>query len=143
MGIIITDIDLMEYANDGAAQAAYVTNSPPGAYLNTGGTITTDGIYTVHKFTSGGTMTFGKAGNAEYLIVAGGASGGRAAGAGGGAGGMRTGTSAVSIQGYSVVVGAGAASVVPDNTTGYDGSPSSFNSISCASILSIILYLTL
>jgi len=38
----------------------------------TGGNITTDGLYTVHSFTTGGTFTVDKSVNVEYLVIAGG-----------------------------------------------------------------------
>ena len=41
-----------------------------------GGTITTDGAYTVHKFTADGTFTTDTAQTVEYLVVAGGGGGG-------------------------------------------------------------------
>jgi hypothetical protein len=50
----------------------------------TGGTITTDGDYKVHTFTSSGTFTVTKAGatgEVEYLVIAGGGGGGAAGGA--------------------------------------------------------------
>ena len=57
----------------------------------TGGTITTDGNYKVHSFTSSGTFqvtTVGDVGTVEYLVVAGGGGGGGTHSAGnGGAGG--------------------------------------------------------
>ena len=49
------------------------------AYLNSGGTPTTDGLYTVHKFLladSGTNFVCGKAGNVAVLVVAGGGGGG-------------------------------------------------------------------
>ena len=57
----------------------------------TGGTITTDGNYTVHTFTSSGTFTVTSgSGNVEYLVVGGGGGGGTgSAGGGGGAGEVR------------------------------------------------------
>ena len=61
----------------------------------TGGTITTDGDYKVHTFNSSGTFTvttLGSEGTVEYLVIAGGASGGYGrdsrSGGGGGAGGF-------------------------------------------------------
>ena len=78
----------------------------------TGGTITTDGNYTIHTFTSGGTFTPLKAGDVDYLIVAGGGGGGHAnggddRGGGGGGGGLLTGTKTIDSQSYSIVVGDG------------------------------------
>ncbi len=62
----------------------------------TGGTITTDGDYKVHSFTSSGTFTIteiGASGGAgdqvQYLVIGGGAG---SASAGGGAGGFRAAT---------------------------------------------------
>ena len=76
----------------------------------TGGTITTDGDYTVHKFTANGNLIADTAQSYEVLVVAGGGGGGRRHGGGGGAGGL------IWIDGYSVtaathaiVVGAGGA----------------------------------
>lgn len=60
--------------------------SPQWAY-GTGGTVTTADGYRIHTFTSTGTFTCTKAGEVEYLVVAGGGGGGGAYGAGGGAGG--------------------------------------------------------
>jgi len=57
----------------------------------TGGTITTDGDYKVHKFTSSGTFTITQLGTdevVEYLVVAGGGAGGGFNAGGGGAGGL-------------------------------------------------------
>ena len=66
----------------------------------TGGTITTDGDYKVHRFTGSGTFQVTSAGNAagsnsvDYLVVAGGGyssgAGGWSGTGGGGAGGYRT-----------------------------------------------------
>jgi hypothetical protein len=42
----------------------------------TGGTITTSGAYTIHTFTSSGTFTPNSTGSVDYLVVAGGGSGG-------------------------------------------------------------------
>jgi prepilin-type N-terminal cleavage/methylation domain-containing protein len=55
----------------------------------TGGTVTTDGAYRIHTFTSSGTLTVTTPGTAEVLVVGGG--GGGCLG-GGGAGGYLTGT---------------------------------------------------
>ena len=58
------------------------------------------------SFTSNGTFTATFTGTVEYLIVAGGGGGG-GWGGGGGAGGVRTGSVAVTPQGYSIVIGGG------------------------------------
>ena len=89
--------------------------APP--YMSaTGGTITTDGNFKVHTFTTSGTFTptlgidVTVGDKVEYLVIAGGGKGsygGR--GGGGGAGGYRT-ASGFSLleQAYTVTVGAGA-----------------------------------
>ena len=106
-----------------------------------GNTILTVGDFKTHVFTSSGTFTVNSVGtsapnnNVDYLVIAGGASGGRGRGGGGGAGGFRTFSSApgnnspliapagtpISAQGYPITVGAGGAVT---NT----GTPSSGNS---------------
>ena len=98
----------------------------------TGGTITTDGNYTVHTFTSSGTFTATGTGDVEYLVIAGGGSGGAQHGGGGGAGGYRTATGFTVTEGnYSITVGAGGASVAgnasPNN--GNSGTNSVFSTI--------------
>lgn len=90
--------------------------------IATGGTITRDGDYLVHTFTSSGTFTVTGAGEVDFLIVAGGGGGGSniRAGGGGGAGGLRkyvtgednnseSGPITVTAQEYYIVVGAGGA----------------------------------
>tara|TARA_B110000495_G_scaffold171752_1_gene160215 strand:+ start:929 stop:1822 length:894 start_codon:yes stop_codon:yes gene_type:complete len=99
-------------------------------FTATGGTITTDGSYTVHSFTSSGTFTPSSAGTVEYLVVAGGGGRGKEAyyGGGGGAGGFLTATDfAVAATGLTVTIGAGGAESL--NGTGADGSDSVFSSI--------------
>ena len=107
----------------------------------TGGTITNSGNFRIHTFTGPGTFCVTSAGAAgsgtgsnlvDYMVVAGGSGGGSGeAGAGGGAGGFREspGTASgcytasprgaapavalsVSVQGFSIVVGAGGAGAV-------------------------------
>ena len=85
---------------------------PPGTptCVATGGTITTDGAYTVHKFTSSGTfqitsVTGGATCSVEYLVVAGGGGGGANHGAGGGAGGFITSSFERGNGSYTVTVG--------------------------------------
>ncbi len=83
-----------------------------------GGTVTeitvSGTVYEVHSFTATGSSTFtppSGAGSVEYLVVAGGGGGGNSTdrtGGGGGAGGVLNGSSyAVTVQGYTVTVGAG------------------------------------
>lgn len=109
-------------------------------YNITGGTVTTDGNYTIHTFLSSDNLVFapvgwlnvdGSASNNsynyngtstpvfEYLVVAGGG-GGRVyhGGGGGGAGGFLTGTGTLSVGTTTITVGAGGAA----HTTGNDAS---------------------
>ncbi|MFZ2300226.1 MAG: LamG domain-containing protein [Candidatus Moraniibacteriota bacterium] len=101
----------------------------------TGGTITTDGNYKVHTFTSSGTFTVTSgSGDVEYLVVAGGGGGGQTIGGGGGAGGYLTATGfAVTTQAYTVTVGAGGAGAPTTNCPGGDyasgGGTSGSNSV--------------
>ena len=78
----------------------------------TGGTITHDGSYTVHTFTSG-TATFSPGPNVTsvaVLVVAGGGGGGNVAGGGGGGGGVVYNASyAVTNTSYTATVGGGGA----------------------------------
>jgi len=116
-------IDYEEYINDGAAQAAYVTDS--GAeYLNTGGVITTDGLYTIHTFTSNTTFTPGATGNVEVLVIAGGGGGGYGRGGGAGGGGYVYSASyaVTNSSGVTVGIGAGGASTI-------NGSDSTFGTL--------------
>ena len=108
-------------------------------YSATGGTITTDGIYTLHTFTSSGTFTVTEVGTIplEYTVVAGGggcgmASAGAATGGGGGGGGFRTttgtsggGSSAeakltLATGNYTVMIGAGGAAGTDEGASGGD-----------------------
>ena len=79
----------------------------------TGGIITTDGLYTVHKFLLAHTGTnFGvpKAGNISIFVQAGGGSGSYSAGGGGGGGGGVADPSyAVTPGNYVITVGDGGA----------------------------------
>lgn len=109
----------------------------------TGGTITTDGDFKVHTFTSSGTFTVTKtsptSNSVNYLVQAGGASGASDAhGGGGGAGGLRhnfpspaTGGSPVTTTSYPISIGGGGAGTVPQNG-GNNGSTSSAFGITSA-----------
>ena len=96
-----------------------------------GGTVTTSGSYTIHTFTSSGTLTVsGQAKTGvDYLLVAGGAGGGDTRAGGGGAGGM-TETTGATIQpgSYTITVGGGGAGGTSQGD-GADGTASSFGSI--------------
>lgn len=122
--------------------------TPVTAPFATGGNIVAnDGTYWYHAFLSSGTFTPLKSLTCDYLVVAGGGSGGVGSGGGGGAGGggaggFRTsmgtqggGVSAgsslsLTTQKYPVLVGAGAgASSSTDTLNGLQGNDSVFASI--------------
>lgn len=105
---------------------AYITSV--AASGDSGGTITTDGLYTVHTFTSNGTFTSTNAKNISILVVAGGGGGG-SAGGGGGAGGLVYNTAYnVTATSYTVVVGMGGYGGLAKGN-GSDGQNSSFGGI--------------
>ena len=106
-------------------------------YTATGGSVTTDGNYKVHSFTSSGTFSVSEVSvdpsNAEldYLIIAGGGSGGSNSGSGGGAGGrlyLENYTGITSTGDITVTVGAGGVQA-PNYGRGNNGANSAFNSI--------------
>ena len=104
--------------------------------IATGGSITTDGDYKIHTFTSDGTFTITQVGTLPYevLVVAGGGGGGGRGGAGGGGGGLihipevAGWTNFNLAQGYDIVVGAGGAGGV--NGSGDRGSNGANSTIS-------------
>ena len=139
-------------ASDIASNALFVTA--------TGGTVTTCGDFKIHTFTGPGTFCVSDAGNScgnnkvDYMVIAGGGSGGhgyqnRGMG-GGGAGGYRESHCAsvsgpytasplasstslpVSVQGYPITVGAGGARAPSVNQSGNPGSNSVFSTITSA-----------
>jgi hypothetical protein len=108
----------------------------------TGGTITTDGDYKVHTFTTSGTFqvtTVGADPELDYLVIAGGASGGGGVGGGGGSGGYRntyasetSGGGGLSetqitstVTSYTVTIGGGGAAVSGWGTAGGYGASGS------------------
>jgi len=121
-----------EYRDLDGSYIVGATGSPPATA--TGGTITTDGDYSIHSFTADGNYINSSAQPVEYLVVAGGAGGGHAnnnSGGGGGAGGYRTATNFSVIAGtFAVVVGDGGAA--GSNSIGPSGDASSFSTISSA-----------
>tara|TARA_R100001244_G_scaffold57942_1_gene49000 strand:+ start:84 stop:974 length:891 start_codon:yes stop_codon:yes gene_type:complete len=112
----------------------------------TGGTITTDGDFKVHKFTGPGTFEItelGSAGEVDYMIVAGGGGAGYGYGSYAGGGGYRASgygpsplqadPAPVAVTTYPIVVGAGGAGRVGlPYTSGDQGSSSSGFSLTAA-----------
>ena len=128
------------YGNNGF----YLPFKGYGIAVATGGTITTDGDYKVHSFTSNGTfevtsitntdptLTGAATAEIEYLIIAGGGAGAADGSTtngngGGGAGGYIPGSALLTAQTYAVVVGAGGVGALSANAV--TGGDSSFNSI--------------
>ena len=96
-----------------------------------GGTITIDGSYTIHSFTTVGTSTFTISDpvTVDYLVIAGGGAGGLGGGGGGGgAGGVLMGQTTLSAGSHTITVGAGGPSVYNDNQ-GSDGGSSSIGTL--------------
>ena len=105
------------------------------SYEGSGGSVTTDGEYTIHTYTSSGTFNWtGATTEIEVLVVAGGGSGASEEsaynGGAGGAGGI-TNDSAFSISEgfYNITVGSGA-TAPSGNTWGTNGTNSSFDASS-------------
>ena len=99
-----------------------------------GGTITTDGSYWYHKFTSSGLLTPQESiDSAEVLVVAGGGGGayeGNGSSGAGGAGGLLGFTSqSLLTTSYSVTVGGGGSSGASHGSNGTNGSDSQFGSL--------------
>ena len=131
-----TDANVWTNTGDGTGQ------QPVPTWSATGGTITTDGDYKVHSFTTSGSFSFnvtsvGTTPTVEYLVIAGGGGGGggqgSVGGGGGGAGGYLTASNfTVTSQSYTVTVGAGgSAGAGPDYApiNSNQGSNSIFGSI--------------
>ncbi len=128
-------INATDGSNTNISRAFSITSNANPA--PTGGTITTSGSYRIHTFTSSGTFTVSEPIVAQYLVVAGGGSGGFGApsgneAGGGGAGGYRSsvtgemsggGSSAESplsltAGNYTVTVGGGGAGVFGGRNNG-------------------------
>jgi len=91
----------------------------------TGGTVSADGNFTRHTFTSSGTFTINQPVQVEYLIVAGGGGGGGGTGGGGGGGGLLKDTLTIAAGSYSIVVGNGGAGGIGTGNNGANGQNSS------------------
>ena len=87
-------------------------DSVPDPHMTaTGGTITADGDYMIHTFTSSSNFVVGVGGSVEYLVIAGGGGGSQSYAGGGGAGGYLTATGfeLSASTTYEITVGAGGA----------------------------------
>jgi hypothetical protein len=100
--------------NEGGFSADRIISLTVSAFTGavaTGGSVSTQGDYKVHTFTTSGTFTVtdaGSEGTVEHLTVAGGGGGGKYnRGGGGGSGGYLAGTTAVTATTYNIVVGGG------------------------------------
>ena len=93
----------------------------------TGGTITADGDYKIHSFTSSSNFVVGTGGDVEYLVLAGGGGGSQSYAGAGGAGGYLTATgfAVAASTTFAITVGAGGAGGAP----GVSGSNSIFSTI--------------
>lgn len=100
----------------------------PG-FSATGGTVSYDGAYTVHKFTTPGTVNLVCPGSIDAEVLVQGGGGGGSAG-GGGAGGYRTGAETLTGS-MAVTVGAGGPGA-PYNADATSGSSSSFGTRTAA-----------
>jgi hypothetical protein len=100
----------------------------------TGGTVTDDGTYWYHTFTSSGTFTPLASLTADCLVIAGGGGGGGTnIGGGGGAGGLLYSASqSLSVTPYTVTIGAGGVGSTTLAAKGLNGSNSQFGSITAS-----------
>jgi Glycine rich protein len=114
---------------NGLVVVSYGVMIPP---VSSGGTVTLNGLYRVHTFTTVGTSTFTLSGppsvQAQLLVVGGGgAGGGYNDGGGGGAGGLVYLSSVTLTAGtYSIVVGAGGTGTPAYAVGGNGGNSSAF-----------------
>ena len=101
-----------------------------GSVNATGGTITYDGAYTVHTFTSTSTFTPSGNGTIQVMLIAGGGGGGGGLYAGGGgAGGMleKATHTVIAETSYSVIVGTGGIGGASGGASGSQGGNSFFD----------------
>jgi hypothetical protein len=127
----ITDIQIFPTVGTLWNQYSMATLYGVGGARATGGTITADGLYTYHTFTSSGAfIPLENIEGIDYLVVAGGGGGAGWYGGGGGAGGLRSSRvrtggggsvqnqiNAIAGTTYSVTVGSGGASQTNGNNS--------------------------
>jgi len=122
-----TGVDASASTNEARdSSGKYYKGMSSQAISSTGGTITTYGDYTIHKFTADGTYNVAGTVLHDFLIVAGGGGGGSRRGGGGGAGGLvyKTGEAVTASTNYTIDIGPGGDGGVYPGGTSYDaGSP--------------------
>ena len=126
-----TGIDASASTGEVRNAANYYSGTSGASVTATGGTITTDGDYTIHSFNNASspkTFTTDTAQDVEILLIAGGGSGSNDYGGGGGAGGVIVHPSfAVSAAAHSIVIGTGGASTT--SIPGPSGTNSTFSTL--------------
>ena len=148
MAIYYSSGSLRAYQGSNLLGTMYVDSyqvNPGSSFISaSGGTVTFDGDYAIHTFSSTGSSNFtvyqlGINNTIEYFILAGGGGGskgqsGQELGAGGAGGTARTGSYTVSINGgiYPVVVGTGGAIQLNLDQNGNNGANSSVFSVTAA-----------
>ena len=126
-----TGIDTGDSTNATWNAAKYFSGTSSTSVTATGGTITTDGDYTIHSFNNASspkTFTTDTAQDVEILLIAGGGAGSNDYGGGGGAGGVIVHPSfAVSAAAHSIVIGTGGAATT--SIPGPSGLDSTFSTL--------------
>ena len=127
-----------EPANSSNRGRLYVYEISFNTITPSGGTITTNGPYRIHSFTTVGNSTFtpGFSGSVEVLIVGGGGGGGPNLGGGGGGGGViyMPAVNVIAGTDYEIIVGSGG----PSNTNG--NSSRAFDAIAAGGGAGGVLY---
>ena len=126
-----TGVDASASTNEALTDGAYFGGSVVTPTV-TGGTATTDGLYTVRSFTSNADFVTDTALTVDYLVVGGGGAGGfgDGGGGGGGAGGYISATSqSLAIGTFAAVIGTGGTGgAYGSNSAGGHGTDSTWNS---------------
>lgn len=126
----ITSVEFKFTDNIAAGSTFNIYGIVSGSAKATGGTVTTDGTYFYHTFTSSGIFTPSANLTADILSIGGGGAGGRGGGGGGGggAGELDYATSqSLTAQSYPIVIGAGGSASSPYSPT--NGGTTTFSSL--------------
>ena len=125
---------ILVYSNSSLSYAAGSTFNlygiASGSAKATGGTVTTDGTYFYHTFTSSGIFTPSANLTADVLSIGGGGAGGRGGGGGGGGGAGELdlfSSQSLTAQAYPVTIGAGGSASSPYSPT--NGGTTSFSNL--------------